>query len=157
MIHCSGRGVHLLNQSGTSSPNAIDPGSTSLSSLTPWWWGPRTLQNRGCNHQCISLSIRYMLRCHTPVSRPRTHMSQETLRYARPAFPICKISPVGASSLRSTGHEAPSALISVSSSLDPITLKVDLAVSMAPYKGKSAVNRFGGESDVFRSKAMCFS
>jgi hypothetical protein len=83
--------------------------------------------------------------------------AQETLLYARPAFPICKISPVKASSLRSTGHEAPSALINVSSSLDPITLNVDLAVSMAPYRGKSAVYRFGGESDVFRSKATCFS
>ncbi len=64
--------------------------------------------------------------------------------------------PVGLSSLRSTGHELPSALASDTSSLVPRILNVDLAASMGPNSGTTALYLFGvGVSVVGRSRSSC--
>ena len=62
------------------------------------------------------------------------------------------ISPVRLSSLLKTGHEAPSALASVTSSFVPMILNFEVAGSIAPKRGMVAVYRFGGASVVGRFK-----
>lgn len=71
-----------------------------------------------------------------------------------PALPIWKISPLCASSLRSTGHDVVSALASVTSSFVPSILKVVFSGLMAAKRGTSVVYRLGVASDVTRSRSI---
>lgn len=68
------------------------------------------------------------------------------------ALPTCIISPVLCSSLLKTGHEVPSAFTKFTSNLVPIILNDEAAVSIAAYRGTTALYRLGGASVVGRSR-----
>lgn len=62
------------------------------------------------------------------------------------------ISPVLGSSLRSTGHELPSAFTRVTSNFVPIILNVDSSGLIGPNSSTTFLYRLGGVSVVGRSR-----
>lgn len=113
-------------------------------------------------HQTMTLSPRLTTTlCNTNTNNSKLQTQNSTRlpepHYAIPALPICRICPVVASSPRRTGHDAPFAFTNVTSSFVPKILNDDLAVSIVPYRGTSAVYLFGVESVVAKSRTSCFS
>jgi hypothetical protein len=74
--------------------------------------------------------------------------------HALPALPVCMISPVGRSSLLSTGHPEPSAFVNVNSSFVPMILNCDVFVSIGAYSGIELANRLLSEVNRSRSKVV---
>ena len=77
-----------------------------------------------------------------------------SIRHALPALPVCMISPVGRSSLLSTGHAEPSAFANVNSSFVPMILNSDFFVSIGAYSGIEAAYRLLSEVKRSRSKVV---
>ena len=74
--------------------------------------------------------------------------------HALPALPVCMISPVGRSSLLSTGQPVPSAFANVNSSFVPMILNSDVFVSIGAYSGIEVANRLLSEVNRSRSKVV---
>lgn len=80
--------------------------------------------------------------------------AHSTFIYALPALPVCMISPVGRSSLLSTGQPDPSAFAKVNSSFVPMILNSDASVSIGAYNGIEVANRLLSEVKRSRSKLV---